>query len=68
MAGLNLWHCKQGFKPTQLICPKMPTDCSGLSQNYIEDLRGCIHKCYPFDLCSSKCRFSNDRIKQRSHV
>ena len=44
MAGLNLWHCKQGFKPTQLICPKMPTDCSGLSQNYIEDLRGCIHK------------------------
>ena len=22
------------------------------------------HKCYPFDLCYSKCRFSTDRIKQ----
>ena len=22
------------------------------------------HRCYPFDLCYSKCRFSTDRIKQ----
>ena len=26
--------------------------------------KGTIHKCYPFDLCYSKCRFSTDRIKQ----
>ena len=24
--------------------------------------------CYPFELCYSKCRFSTDRIKQRSNV
>ena len=24
--------------------------------------------CYPFELCNSKCRFSTDRIKQRSIV
>ena len=29
---------------------------------------GDIHTCYPFDLCYSKCRFSTDRIKQRSRV
>ena len=27
-----------------------------------------IHKCYPFELCYSKCQVSTDRIKQRSSV
>ena len=26
------------------------------------------YKCYPFELCYSKCQFSTDRIKQRSNV
>ena len=26
------------------------------------------NKCYPFELCYSKFRFSTDRIKQRSRV
>ena len=27
-----------------------------------------MYVCYPLDLCYSKCRFSTDRIKQRSNV
>ena len=30
--------------------------------------KNCLYTCYPFELCYSKCRFSTDRIKQRSSV
>ena len=36
-------------------------------RHLLVDLGG-IHKCYPFDLLSYKCRFSTDRVKESIDV